>query len=176
MSSFILIVYADLKKFKFYYWFAFPVLTLPNVSMELRCLRNETYFEVYYENQLLIILTILQELKESISKFFIVERKLLSFLWNSVTKECYELNELSQLTDNDHFCVIDSSGSADFPGMAVRNVIAYAKLRFNASKISIICVRNEIFNLNPTYESSSLLLTFFMPEEIGIFVFNSNFN
>ena len=106
-------MFADLKKFMFYYWFAFPALTLPTSVVVSSCKEGQ---EVLNNVQLESLTNSVSAGGTSILSLVLLEEKSVKFV------------PLSQLGSVDLtialVCVADPSSMAQHPGWTVRTLAA----------------------------------------------------
>lgn len=163
LNQFILITFADLKKFKFYYWFAFPVLSIQNTLMNVQNLKDLDFYQVHRQ---ILNHDSFKEFRETTRNYYkSLDSKPSEFCWDTLTKKCVLLHEIKELSDNFIFCLVDSASSKEYPGIAIRQTIAYLKIKFNPTKLSLICMRDDVFNQNKTI--SSLFVSIQMQDTIG---------
>ena len=113
LNKFSILMFADLKKFMFYYWFAFPALTLPTSVVVSSCKEGQ---EVLNNDQLESLTKAVRAGGTSILSLVLLEEKSVKFV------------PLSQLGSVDLtialVCVADPSSMAQHPGWTVRNLAA----------------------------------------------------
>lgn len=162
LSRFGLLVYGDLKKYKFFYWFAFPAINYPKdvqllpdktVVTEQRLLPHRPILEFFDEEAL-------AQLQEEYDKpasqrsfqrgYFVIKYfknpkegvKRVSILSLAQHKESahYEKNEdYSQCTV--YFAFTDPSSSKKYPGWPLRNFLSLIAVQFQLDRVKIIRLR-----------------------------------
>ncbi|KAL4800089.1 hypothetical protein BDV19DRAFT_354415 [Aspergillus venezuelensis] len=160
LSSFIILSYADLKKYKFYYWFAFPALhSNPSwVRLEdggqgsdrgaegqcygtkqLHSAENSALVEAVHEWARGV---------DSRQRGFFLARRTGSPTHNAVSWEIaslsnYEDGFLDKARFEDSFiCFVDPSNYEEAPGWMLRNLLVLMKQRWGLSKAQILRYRN----------------------------------
>jgi len=113
LNSFSVLMFADLKKFMFYYWFAFPALNIPSNVMVSSCQEGK---DVLSHDQLQSLTRALRGGDNSVYSLVLLEEK------------CVKIIPLGQLGTVDltkaMVCVSDPASMAGHPGWTVRNLIA----------------------------------------------------
>ncbi|KAJ3141974.1 Autophagy protein 7 [Physocladia obscura] len=169
LASFSLLTFADLKKFKFYYWFAFPAL-LPSENFTtpatdgIRPLNKIEELYSGYDN----IRTISKSNNDT--AFFLVkndpvdpENSLLigklsdwSLFWKDIPAEEWTI------------AFIDPSNLSNNPGWPLRNFLIMLKQRFMLGSINIICLRDQPSGKNRSFITSlSLFVVVNMPGSLA---------
>ncbi|THH04091.1 hypothetical protein EW145_g5776 [Phellinidium pouzarii] len=141
LNQFILITFADLKKYKYYYWFAFPAFVAkpawtigePGWQAAEDTLGRDVLASIY------------SQLHESVKPYFLARPSSSSAL------------EIAPLSDYASFfasvppsaqlvCFLDPSASVQHPGWPLRNALAYLRVRFlkrGPAQIRVLCWRDS---------------------------------
>ena len=155
LSRFGLLVYADLKKYNFYYWFSFPAINYPeNVNQRLAPNHDESkgrsiteYFS--YEQS--------KRIQEEYDKpyrergfqrgYFIIVLE-----DDAQNVKCLPLTSYKQYADRDGcsiFCAFtDPSANQEHPGWPMRNFLALLSVQFGLKHIKILRIRRGQPNLH----------------------------
>lgn len=167
LSRFGVLVYADLKKYTFFYWFAFPALNYPkdvhiipsNSSNPVDGDNNPTMqrsiLEVFSEKAL-------QQIQDEYNKcqeernfqlgYFIVK-----YYVNSITGSdevsVYPLTEYESATNHAdtqknsvvYFAYSDPSPLESYPGWPLRNFLCLIAVQFRLSRVNIIRIRQGFY-------------------------------
>jgi ubiquitin-like modifier-activating enzyme ATG7 len=133
LTHFFLITYADLKKYKYYYWFAFPAL----VSKPAWEITESGWKPATEQFSPSILTSIHSQLRNNSSPFFLVK----------TTGDAAEVLPLDKFADTDEECTVafvDPSASPDSPGWPLRNVLAYLKALYpaKAHQVRVLCWRD----------------------------------
>ena len=137
MNRFLLLTYLDLKKFVFYYWFAFPAFATPSakISTPPSYLKDNltepvrrAFEQKYYDSA------------PCLRSYFLVH------LRNGNELSLHDINDLVQLVKQPDGQVFvgfaDPSTSKDYPGWPLRNLLALLASRSPLTKQwSVICLR-----------------------------------
>ncbi|GFS23194.1 ubiquitin-like modifier-activating enzyme ATG7 [Elysia marginata] len=143
LCPFVLLTFADLKKYHFYYWFAFPALKFPDKpasftetpiplhqklsGSELRCLLSA--YDTFQEGQ------------ECFSGFFLVKQNGEGFILDSFAN----IDRVLQSSDKVMVGVCDPSSAAGYPGWPVRNLVSFLSYRYNShlKSVTVLCIRDR---------------------------------
>jgi len=152
LSKFLLILFADIKTYKFYYWFAFPTLTFPENITTVKPMAPLSSF---------LTLTQIADLKANYDSFyekndlaqvgfFLV--KLDSTNLDSIPhKEGHttvlvgKLSQWNQFFPNVHDPVtvgfVDPGSLSTYPGWVLRNFLYVLGRKWGVTKVTVICYR-----------------------------------
>ena len=137
LTSFSVLMFADLKKYLFYYWFVFPAFNLPAGVVMKSC---QKISEVLSGDQ---ILTLSQLIKDS------GDHSVCSLMRVSGDQDIVSvpMTQLEQMSGGDQclVCVSDPS-SGQYPGWTVRNMVTALVTILSPEQVSqvrIVCVRSE---------------------------------
>ncbi|KIM80534.1 hypothetical protein PILCRDRAFT_789269 [Piloderma croceum F 1598] len=149
LNKFFLITYADLKKYKYYYWFSFPAF----VSKPAWEIGGEGWKDADGELGVEVLQSIHRNLQSDSRPFFLVRPA-----GNSV--------EIGSIEDHDQFfanvpptsqtlAFIDPSALPDNPGWPLRNLLAYFRaLHSSSTQLRILCWRDaELPSSTGTWKS-----------------------
>nr|CAD7400005.1 unnamed protein product [Timema poppensis] len=134
LVSFLLLTHADLKKYHFYYWFAFPaVKSVPTTYIN----KPQNISEVFSQHQLSLLEKAVQDVEDwNLYSAFLLD----------VDSENVRLRLLREIkTKLGHyvgFC--DPSMSPEYPGWPLRNLLALLAYHFPeliGTEVNIICLR-----------------------------------
>ncbi|KAJ3013358.1 Autophagy protein 7 [Thoreauomyces humboldtii] len=147
LSRFLLLTFADLKKYKFWYWFGFPAL-LPEAPFRVE--RTCAIGDVYGEEE---IKSLRQSFESVALPYFLVKvgnggleaRKLSD--WDAVA----DMNKGSEPVVG----FLDPSAEPSNPGWPLRNFLVLLKERFKVTKVRVICYRDT--PTNTTAPSTSIV-------------------
>ncbi|CAO3614248.1 unnamed protein product [Cunninghamella echinulata] len=131
LNSFLLLTFADLKKYKFYYWFAFPAL-LPSSPWLLNS--NDTIETIFNHQQINTLTNLYHDFKQP---FFIIQK-------DQETLKILSLNEAKKEEPPFMLGFYDPSLSTT-PGWPLRNFLAWADHMWHdhTSSYSILCYRES---------------------------------
>nr|CAD7440986.1 unnamed protein product [Timema bartmani] len=150
LVSFLLLTHADLKKYHFYYWFAFPaVKSVPTTYIK----KPQNISEVFSQHQLSLLEKAVQDVEDW---------KLYSAFLLDVDSENVCLRLLREIkTKLGHyvgFC--DPSLSPEYPGWPLRNLLALLAYHFPeliGMEVNIICLRLSLSKGIRTANASMVL-------------------
>lgn len=134
LSRFLMIVFADLKRYSYHYWCAFPAFNYPTKCYQLGN-HSETVHEHFTHDQIVSLLTQYSSLPTTDRLFFAV---IITTQENSTEKTLQVMgysqfwstvNSLSGTNFKVYFSYLDPSPNTKYPGWPVRNYIAYLYLR-----------------------------------------------
>ncbi|XP_074603824.1 autophagy-related 7 isoform X2 [Brevipalpus obovatus] len=138
LSRFILLAYADLKKYHFYYWFCFPSLCYP--LKPLKCSELRFLKDILPENSIKNLIKCHQELSLLDRSFFI------TFISSPNEISLYPLSEFQNLKDRSgqiYVSFADPSTDEKHPGWPLRNLIAYVLIRWKVKILNVLCYRKR---------------------------------
>lgn len=167
LNTFLLLTYSDLKKYRFYYWFAFPAFCVPNVNINL--LNYPTKLsEIFSYSQLQNLSKIYSSILEWTQRIaFVIEIKEDDLLYFPLrdAKEVFR-NYCEENMDN--FCVVisDPSNLPENPGWTPRNILnmlAYQCPDICGKPLKVICYRLLCDKSQEVNSKASLLLEIELP-------------
>ncbi|KAJ3047182.1 Autophagy protein 7 [Rhizophlyctis rosea] len=142
LTRFLLLTFADLKKYKFYYWFAFPAL-LPPEPIKITAVRNiSAVFPAINPTRTTadIFGALSNTIAQSGSAFFLVKQNTNGDITVGKLSEWDRfwegLNE-----DKRMVAFADPSALASNPGWPLRNLLVQLKKRWNVGRIKVLCFR-----------------------------------
>ncbi|KAJ3182712.1 Autophagy protein 7 [Geranomyces variabilis] len=141
LTRFLLVTFADLKKYRFYYWFAFPAL-LPEEPIRLS--RAVPMADVYSGAQI-------SALRES----WAAKGGALPFFLLSETNEALGVHELREwhnvMQDGKPVTVgfVDPSSQPANPGWPLRNFLILLRVRWGVTAARVICFRESTLPRDP---------------------------
>ncbi|GAO19463.1 hypothetical protein UVI_02064170 [Ustilaginoidea virens] len=157
LSSFVILSYADLKKYKFTYWFAFPALH--SDPQWKRCGPSER-FTADESTALVDRVGTWRYSVDSREHGFFLAKKVrdgqevetedmegtagkLSFRWQVASLRCFEEGFFNAEPEEDcYVAFVDPSTYADGPGWPLRNLLVLIRQRFRLSRVKILCYRD----------------------------------
>ncbi|XP_059150517.1 ubiquitin-like modifier-activating enzyme ATG7 isoform X2 [Physella acuta] len=142
LCQFILLTFADLKKYHYYYWFAFPAFKFPEKSLYSQapvCL-----LEKYSPDKVASLICsydTFQSSRQSYATFFILQDCGDSFR----ILEFSHIEELVAESAKMMVGVCDPSSLDGYPGWPIRNLITFLSYRYQGrlDSVEIICVRDR---------------------------------
>ncbi|KAL0953093.1 hypothetical protein HGRIS_004364 [Hohenbuehelia grisea] len=146
LSRFLLLSYADLKKYKYYYWFAFPAF----VTKPAWGISDAGWLAARAEFSHEQLVSIHEELRQSTQAFFLVRTV------NSRTDvgavEQYEEFFKDVPPSSQTVAFIDPSAAPDNPGWPLRNLLAYLRALYpkTSSGVRVLCWRDSINDVSPS--------------------------
>ncbi|KAH9507472.1 Autophagy protein 7 [Bulinus truncatus] len=142
LSRFILLTFADLKKYHFYYWFAFPALKYPEKSTFTETpAALEKIFSSPKLSSLVSAYHTFQTSRPNYAMCFLIQEdgEQFNFL------EFDNLDKSLTLQQNVIVGICDPSSLDNYPGWPVRNLITFLTYRFTGvlKSIKVLCVRDR---------------------------------
>lgn len=148
INRFVMIVYADLKNFQFYYWFGFPLVNFTSNSGE-----GKKINEVFKEEQLK------EALCESVSR-----GNLAGFFSITEEGEKYCIGEITY--DSDVIGFIDPSAISSTPSCVIRNYLCQLANK-RKGKVTVLAIRDFITTSSATtHLNKSCVFEIELPEEV----------
>ncbi|PHH81557.1 hypothetical protein CDD82_486 [Ophiocordyceps australis] len=155
LSSFIIVSYADLKKYKLMYWFAFPALhSYPQWHRSGPC-------ESFSADECTALVDSVGTWRYSVDNrehgFFLAKKEktaqspsddddlvtALGFRWAVASLRHYETGFFNGIPDEDRYVAfVDPSTYAEAPGWPLRNLLVLIRQRFHIKKVKILCYRD----------------------------------
>ncbi|EGF82859.1 hypothetical protein BATDEDRAFT_34488 [Batrachochytrium dendrobatidis JAM81] len=139
LNKFLLLTFADLKKYKFYYWFAFPAL-LPTEPIVLDG-PARSLVESYGSEMLALF-------QAEFNRFHTTSTTSGYFLIKAVDDKV-NIADVSQFEtffsqdDKVTLGFVDPSGLSENPGWPLRNFLALVSYRWKLSKVTVVCYRES---------------------------------
>jgi len=158
LNQFLLISFSDLKKYKYYYWFAFPAL----ISKNSYYLSNVTPLNEYLNedelqslhNKYQKLLEVPDNIKKGIPGYFIFKKD------NENNVKLGTLSEYESFTSDDKNKTIiafaDPCVLPNNPGWLLRNLLILIKKKWKISEVTIMCYR-EIAGENTDLSQCKLM-------------------
>ncbi|KAJ2922042.1 hypothetical protein H1R20_g15051, partial [Candolleomyces eurysporus] len=161
LTRFFLITFADLKKYKYYYWFAFPAF-VSKPAWEIGDEGWKDAGDVLSRDDLSSINTQIRS-QDTLPAFFLVKRSGLSV---SVAKvEEYESFFQGVPAEERIVSFIDPSADPSNPGWPLRNLLAYLHALYPKETTAVLVLRwrdNEITTATPNTHWKSQVGTVFL--------------
>ncbi|KAL4768358.1 hypothetical protein BDW60DRAFT_197636 [Aspergillus nidulans var. acristatus] len=165
LSAFIILSYADLKKYKFHYWFAFPALhSDPSwIPLEEGCEGAQAHRLPSVESSALA--RSVQEWARVVDApqrgFFLARRVRVpdddTVSWRIAPLSSYEDGFFKDAEFTDCFtCFVDPSNYEEAPGWMLRNLLVLVKRRWGLTKVQILRYRD---GLSPRDCGRSIVVT-----------------
>ncbi|GAB1606639.1 ubiquitin-like modifier-activating enzyme ATG7 [Argonauta hians] len=159
LTQFIMLSFADLKKYHYYYWYAYPCLTLPDsvIVKQHRLLQD-----CYTPDKLAALMKAYDDFQSS------QPRVQPFFLFHSTEEGGVEAVPISMVTslmvDKVIFAFYEPCPSSDFPGWPLRNFLYFIShtLGGKSCDIEVICFKDRMQNGVRTI-SHSLALSLTIP-------------
>ncbi|PWN35749.1 E1-like protein-activating [Meira miltonrushii] len=139
LNRFLCLSFSDLKKYKFYYWFAYPaLLSKPHwhtVGSDWSNVKS-----TWGEAELQKLSSSLRERSRIVDHGFFLIRP------DGSTAKIMEFESFFRDVDQDRRAIgfIDPSALSDTPGWPLRNLLSLLSIRFDVQKIRVVCWRNEV--------------------------------
>ncbi|CBQ69836.1 probable APG7-component of the autophagic system [Sporisorium reilianum SRZ2] len=141
LATFLALTFADLKKFKFYYWFAYPAL-VTNPPWELG---EEAWRPISVKldaAQCGVLATWIHQ-QSAGRGFFLVKASAAS------GAQCGRISTYASFFDGvpeqeRYVGFMDPSGAAQTPGWPLRNLLAYLHARFGVEQAQVICWKDDV--------------------------------
>ncbi|KAI8871380.1 E1-like protein-activating [Ramicandelaber brevisporus] len=160
LSRFMLLTFADLKKYRFVHWFAFPALAVnPPPSIASDPAEASTVFD---SETLMSIRSALKTQFEKIQLAFWVHNSTgaVHTLSSADVTKCSDADAASQWT----LGFVDPSSHPSAPGWPLRNILAWLRsTRPSLRHIRILCLR-DIHKRDISLPERSIVLTATLPE------------
>ncbi|XP_057314332.1 ubiquitin-like modifier-activating enzyme ATG7 isoform X2 [Hydractinia symbiolongicarpus] len=142
LNRFLVLTFADLKKYHFYYWFAFPAVSLKENFVVAS---QKTITEACNKEELASLQTCYDSLNQILGhdpSVFLLKKSSNAFL-------SAQLHEWDSFYQNDSEVTIgfsDPSTLSEHPGWPLRNLLTYVayKRGKNIKKLTVICYRDRI--------------------------------
>ncbi|XP_032783389.1 ubiquitin-like modifier-activating enzyme ATG7 [Daphnia magna] len=139
LTRFLLLTFADLKKYQFYYWFAFPTLVFP--SKIILDEEPKELDKVLTKDELHQLQQAYDQYKATCgqSAFLVEKNPDLGF-------KCHPLKELANLKDTTWVGFCDPSSLPTNPGWPLRNLLALIAYHHKErlAGLSVLCWRDEV--------------------------------
>lgn len=146
LSSFSILSYADLKKYRMTYWFCFPALHSDPVWKRSGNIGHLTVNET--ERLESKIGTYRLATKDSRQNGFFLAKKILSEIdqspdWAIGTLGKFERGFFDDVPEKDRYVAfVDPSTYDEHPGWPLRNLLVLIRQRFHVTKVQILCYRD----------------------------------
>lgn len=169
LSSFIILSYADLKKYKFIYWCAFPALhsdaqwkragpvqrlTSDETTALLDRVGTWRYIVDKREHGFFLAKKVWGEKPADLSEHDPAHK--IPYRWEVASLRNFEDGFFDGVADEDRFVTfLDPSTFSEGPSWPLRNLLILIRHRFRLSKINILCFRDE---WSRRHESKSIII------------------
>lgn len=158
LASFLILSFADLKKYKFHYWFAFPAIpTQPSwvPAAQTSAPPKESSDEPSIPGSRRLSSKESSSLVEAVQTwrygldarqhgFFLARKESDGEIhWKVASLESYESGFFDGAKPDDcYVCFADPSNYPDAPGWMLRNLLALVRHRWKLQKVQILCYRD----------------------------------
>ncbi|CAO3599637.1 unnamed protein product [Absidia cylindrospora] len=134
LCRFLMLTFADLKKFKFYYWFAFPAI-IPTKPWSM--ISNQSINQVYSTEQVTSLSTSYHEAGQP--SFFMIETQ------SDDTLRVLPCSSATTTATSNRMTLgfADPSSSPMTPGWPLRNLLAWAHHKFKSHSFQVVCYRES---------------------------------
>ncbi|KAM6493777.1 hypothetical protein JOM56_010138 [Amanita muscaria] len=142
LNRFLLVTFADLKKYKYSFWFCFPAFKAEPSWQIDEADRWKEAFETFSHEQLSSIYEQLAA-RQALLPYFLVKSTSASEVVIAPVEE-YEGFFSKDSTSSQTVAFVDPSGKADQPGWPLRNLLAYLRAIYpsTTSRLRILCWRD----------------------------------
>jgi ubiquitin-like modifier-activating enzyme ATG7 len=165
LNRFVILMYADLKKYVFYYWFAFPAVTLPDeVFLAKEPAQLSSKYSPAACDSLSAKYSDLKEQHPSQASFF-------GAVISDDSTVLVTLKEALTIREDAVLCFADPSTMESNPGWPLRNLLALSFYVRPGKSFRVICIRQTVVAGGKTNAGSSLVLEVIAPKDIK---FNGN--
>lgn len=143
LTQFIMLAFADLKKYHYYYWFAYPCLCLPP---DVFVIKQGTLDQHFTSKQLENLLETYDQFQSAASSYQT------HFLVKEVSADTFTIHSISEtenlLPDKLIFAFFDPCSADDFPGWPLRNYLYLISYSWGErlSEVEIICFKDRMKN------------------------------
>jgi ubiquitin-like modifier-activating enzyme ATG7 len=170
LSSFVILSFADLKKYKFTYWFAFPALhsdpqwrrssaplkLTPDESSELADKVGTWRYSVDGREHGFFLVKKNREPVERDPEEDEEPTSRLSFRWEVASLRRFEDGFFNNIPEEDRFVAFaDPSTHPEGPGWPLRNLLVLIRQRFKLTRVNILCYRDT---WSRRHEAKSVIL------------------
>ncbi|XP_014785656.1 ubiquitin-like modifier-activating enzyme ATG7 [Octopus bimaculoides] len=145
LTQFIMLSFADLKKYHYYYWYAFPCISLPdNVLVNKQRLLKDCFTNDMLEN-LMKAYDEFQSLNKRLQAFFLFQQT------NDGKIIVHPVSMLTKLMSENQkviFAFYDPCPASDFPGWPLRNYLYFISyvIGDKVSEIEVVCFKDKMQN------------------------------
>ncbi|XP_041349975.1 ubiquitin-like modifier-activating enzyme ATG7 [Gigantopelta aegis] len=142
LARFLALTHADLKKYDYYYWFAYPCLALPDVLIVSNNTLDETFTPKQVENLVLSYDTF-QSGKKSFCGYFLVTQNGEEIQIDDISKTDQLIEKSKQ--DELYFAFADPCTLESHPGWPLRNFLALISYKWGElfETVNILCFRDR---------------------------------
>ena len=153
LCRFVIHMFADLKKYHYYYWFAFPAVVLPK---EIVLVQQPTLFSEHFDQEKC------QKLSKKYQEWKKINPKQSGFFWFNPSESKFILLKDGFDMENPHLSLgfADPSTLPEYPGWPLRNLLAFIALKSPQKLrrgLKILALRQKAVDSVLTIGSSLLL-------------------
>ncbi|PFH58246.1 hypothetical protein XA68_13979 [Ophiocordyceps unilateralis] len=155
LCSFVVLSFADLKKYKFTYWFAFPAL---HSNPQWKRAGPAQHFDANESTELVeAVGTWRYSVDNREHGFFLAKKfrgpdpdvaeddcpKTIDYTWKIASLRCFEEGFFNGVPDDDcYVAFVDPSTYPEGPGWPLRNLLVLIRQRFRLRRLNILCYRD----------------------------------
>lgn len=163
LSSFLILSYADLKKYKFHYWFAFPAITsqphwipaersISDAAADSPSIPGSKRLTAEESSRLVDAVQSWKAATDARQHgFFLAQKERANTASDGTTTYDWKVSSLADYetgffegseAENNYFGFADPSNYPNAPGWMLRNLLVLLQRRWNLQKAQILCYRD----------------------------------